>query len=97
MGGFELTDLLHFEKMVATRVMKFLYFVGLIGIIGFGLFSFIGSFAVLRYNAAAGLGTMLIATIGTALGVLIWRVVCELWLLGFNIFDRLGEIRDRTR
>ena len=38
---------------------------------------------------------MALAVIGTALGALVWRVVCELWMLGFNIYDRLGEIRDR--
>ncbi len=97
MGGFQVNDLWSFDKMIATRLMKLLYFAGLIGIVGFGLVSFLGSFAVIRYNLSAGVGTMLVAAVATALGVLVWRVICELWLLGFNIYERLGEIRDRTK
>ena len=96
MGEFEIKDLLTFDKMIATRVMKVLYFAGLVGVVGFGLVSFVGSFGVMRYNVSAGLGAMFIAVVATTLGVLVWRVTCELWLLGFNIFDRLGEIRDRV-
>lgn len=97
MGGFDVKDLLTFDKMIATKVMKLIYFVGLVGIVGFGLVSFVGSFRMMSYNFSTGLGATFIALVATALGVLVWRVTCELWLLGFNIFDRLGEIRDRVK
>ena len=97
MGSFDLKDLLTFDKMIATKVLKLIYLVGLVGIVGFGIVSFVGSFRVMGYSFSGGLGTMFIALVGTALGVLVWRVTCELWLLGFNIFDRLGEIRDRIK
>jgi len=96
MSNFTVGDLLSFEKMVAESVLKFVYFVGLIGIVIFGLVTFFGSFAVLHYSGIKGIGTMVAAVIGTGLGCLIWRVTCELWLLGFRIYDRLGEIRDAT-
>lgn len=97
MSDFQLSDLFSFEKMVATTVLKYVYFIGLILIVGFGLVSFVGSFGVMKYSGSAGLGTMLMAVVGTALGVLVWRVICELYLLGFRIYDRLGEIRDGVR
>jgi len=96
MSAFQVSDLLSFDKLIATKVMKFVYFVGLIGIALAGIVTFLGSFAAMRLSFVTGLGTMMLAVIGTALGVLLWRVMCELWLLGFNIYDRLGEIRDRV-
>ncbi len=96
MSAFQVGDLLSFDKLIATKVMKFVYFVGLV-CIGFGgIITFLGSFGAMRLSLVTGLGTMVVAIIGTALAVLLWRVMCELWLLGFNIYDRLGEIRDRT-
>ena len=96
MNGFQASDLLSFDKMIATKVMKFVYFVGLLCIALSDLVTFVGSFAAMRLSVATGFGTMVLAVIGTALAVLIWRVMCELWLLGFNMYDRLGEIRDRV-
>jgi hypothetical protein len=95
MSGFQASDLLSFDKLIATKVMKFVYFVGLLGIALFGLVTVFGSLAAMRMSFSTGLGTMLLAVVGTALGLLVWRVMCELWLLGFNMYDRLGEIRDR--
>ena len=43
MGGFDVKDLLTFDKMIATKVMKLIYFVGLVGIVGFDLVSFVRS------------------------------------------------------
>lgn len=96
MSAFQISDLLSFDKVIAPKVMKFVYFVGLIAIALAGVVTFLGSFGAMRLSLAGGLGTMIIAVLGTALAVLLWRVMCELWLLGFNIYERLGEIRDRV-
>lgn len=96
MSAFQVNDLLSFDKLIATRVMKLVYAIGMVGIALMGVVTFLGSFSAMRQSFATGVGTMLLAVVGTALGVLLWRVMCELWLLGFNIYDRLGEIRDRT-
>ena len=39
--------------------------------------------------------TLVIAPLAAAVAVLYWRFVCELFLLAFNTYERLGEIRDR--
>ena len=95
MNSFQVSDLLSFDKVIAPRVMKLVYFVGLIGVAVGGIAAFLGGLAAMALSFTTGLGTMILAVIGTALGALVWRVMCELWMLGFNIYDRLGEIRDR--
>jgi hypothetical protein len=38
------------------------------------------------------IGTFLFGLIGAAFAALIWRVVCELWIVTFSINDRLGTL-----
>ena len=45
-----------------------------------------------------GGGSLLLFILAPIIGIIqlvFWRFVCELWLLMFLIFDRMGEIRDR--
>jgi hypothetical protein len=50
---------------------------------------------MMQYQAVMGLGTIIVALIAAVVGVLGWRFLCELWLLAFLIYGRMGEIRDR--
>lgn len=96
MSAFRVSDLLSFEKVIATKVMKLVYLIGMIGIAIAGVVAFLGSFGAMQLSSGAGLLTMLLSVVGTALALLIWRVVCELWILGFKIYERLAEIRDNV-
>jgi len=37
-------------------------------------------------------GGALVALLGGAFGILIWRVVCEIWIVIFSVNDRLGTL-----
>jgi hypothetical protein len=37
------------------------------------------------------------ALIGGVLGLLVWRVVCEVWIVMFSINDRLGQLVERGK
>jgi hypothetical protein len=86
-----LSDLFDFEKFVGPQLIKFVYWIGLILI------------AVWVINMLFGGGAMgffarlITAVVGGVASVLIWRVVCEVWIVMFSINDRLGEIAGRGR
>ena len=91
---FTLSDLFNFEKLIAPKVLKIVYWLGLAGIAVMCLISFVGSLAMLQYSAATALGTMLLSAIGLAFGVLFWRILIEVYMVFFGIYERLGEIKD---
>lgn len=85
------SDLFSFEKLISISLIKIVYWIGLLG----GLIAG----AVLFISALLFQGRVLTALsvlVGTVLGLLFWRVVCEAYIVIFGIYDRLGEIRDRT-
>ena len=94
---FEISDLFGFQKMVAPRVLKIIYWLGLVGIAIMALISFVGALAMLQYSVSSALGTMLLAIIGLAFGALLWRVMIEIYTVFFNIHDRVTEIRNLLR
>jgi hypothetical protein len=93
--GFKIRDLLDFDKLVAPRVLKIVYYLGLVGITLFALASLAGAFEMMGYDATMGLGTLVMVVIGYAIGILFWRILIEVYMTFFGIYDRLGEIRDR--
>ncbi len=95
--GFSISDLASFEKLIAPKVLRVIYWLGLIGIGIFCLISIAGALAVMRYSFATGLGTIILSLIGGAFGVLLWRVMIELYSVFFGIFERLGDIRESLK
>jgi hypothetical protein len=95
--NFSISDLASFEKLVAPKVLKVIYWLGLAGIAILCLISFVGGLGVMRYSFATGLGTMVAALIGLCFGVLLWRVLIEMYTVFFGIYERLGDIRDSLK
>lgn len=93
MRDFRYSDLLGFEKMLSITLVKLLYILGLVGIGLVVIVSAFGSLAAMRFSFAAGFGGLLLAVVGGGIGALVWRVVCELWMVVFGIYDRLGQWR----
>lgn len=83
-------DFTSFEKLIAPSVIKLMYWIGIVGICLAGL----GGMATAFSRFGGGFLQFLMAIIGTAAGLLFWRVVCELYIVAFGMFDRLGAIRD---
>lgn len=83
-----------FEKLIGSGLIKFVYFAGLVGIALFTLFGMFGSLMGVGRSGFGVLGFILFPLIG-ALMVVMWRFYCELAILAFQIYSRMGEIRDR--
>lgn len=92
----EFADLFRFDKFVAPVLIKVVYWIGLVliaigtigGIVGTSMFS--------SYYSGSGfsLGGALVSILLGALGILVWRVVCEIWIVIFSVNDRLGTLVD---
>ena len=86
------SDFLTFEKFVAPMLIKIVYWIGLLLIV----IGFLGSLFGGGFGMMSGFGGFILKVIGTLLGLLMWRVICELWIVVFSINDRLGRIADKA-
>lgn len=94
---FNLSSLLSFDKLLSSTLIRIVYFLGLAGGVIAGLAELFAGLTMMRYSFTSGAGLILLALLGTVLGLLLWRVICESLIVLFAIHDRLGEIRDNTR
>ena len=96
-SGFEniISRFWGFDRLLGSALVKVVYYIGLVGIGLWVLVALFGSLGVMGYSAGAGLGGLLITLVGGVFAVVFWRFTCELWLIIFQIYNRLGEIRDR--
>lgn len=84
-----------FDKLLGPILVKIVYYLGLAGL-GIGVFfTMLGGLFALPNNALTGLGMLLIAPIVGAVALVYWRFLCEIFILAFETYNRLGEIRDR--
>jgi uncharacterized membrane protein len=81
---------LSFDHLIAPVLIKIIYWVGVIAILAGGIGAFINAIHTSEKSAMAGslsIGAILLCLV-------LWRLVNELWILAFNIYARLVEIRD---
>ena len=88
-----------FQKLITPRFVKFIYAVGLLALTaggialatwaGFGLRSRTLPTRMGIYYIAIGAGVAIVAN-------LVWRVLCEIWIVLFNIHNLLGVIASET-
>ncbi|MGN6306408.1 MAG: DUF4282 domain-containing protein [Mesorhizobium sp.] len=84
----QLSDFFSFEKLITPSVIKIVYWLGIAVLLVFGVASFFMGLL------SGSLGAGLLSLVGSVLGLLLWRVMCELYIVIFGMFDRLGQIRD---
>lgn len=93
MSGFQLSDLLSFEKIIAPTVIKIVYYIGLVGLVLFLLFGLYSAFG----DYGTGFIGVVTSIVGFAVGALMLRIVMELYIAIFGMYERLGEIRDSLK
>jgi len=88
-------NLLNFDVMIGGRLIRIIYYVGLVAI-GLGtLGGALAALSAMSYSFGTGLGMLIGVVVALVLGVLFWRLTCELWVLMFRIYDALVAIRDK--
>ncbi len=95
--SFSFADFMNFEKLIAPKVLKVVYWLGLAGIVVMVLIGMAGGLAAMQYSFATGLGTILMSLIGGLFGLLMWRVLIEMYTVFFGIYERLGDIRESVK
>ncbi len=78
-----------FDKLIATGLIKILYWIGIVVIL---LFAVLGAFSGFGRGFMTGLGSLVLAPVVAVIGIIFWRFLCELYIAIFGMYNRLGEI-----
>jgi hypothetical protein len=90
-------EFLAFKRMITPSIVKLLFWLGEFLLVLSGLGSIVSAIVTMTAkhgDVALGLVLLVAGPVSTVIGMLLWRVLCESALLYFQVFDRLGEIRD---
>jgi hypothetical protein len=97
--------ILTFRRLLAPVLIRIIYYVGAASIILAGVLDLFGVDHLQESARSQPPGTAeyfaynlphnpFIVLIGIPIALILWRVWCELWIVVFQIDDRLREIRD---
>lgn len=90
--------LFSFDDLIGPALVKLVYYVGAACILIFIAMTLIaGVMSIVGGNLGAGAMQLLAAPAVGLVGFIYWRFICELFILAFLAFDRLGEVRDLMR
>lgn len=78
-----------FDKLIATGLVKIFYWVGIVVIV---LAALVAGFSGFGRGFMTGLGSLVLAPVFAVLGIVFWRFLCELYIVIFGMYNRLGEI-----
>jgi hypothetical protein len=85
-----------FRKFIAPTVIKFLYYLGLLVTVFGGIGVIIFALREMQSLGGHQAMRMIIASlIGMPIVVLVLRFMTEMWLVLFEMNERLAEIRDK--
>lgn len=88
-----------FDHLIGSMLIKIVYYIGLVGILLFTLMAMFGGGVMGafggEYGGGAGFWMIIVAPIMGLIYLVFWRFVCEMWLLMYLMYNRMGEIRDR--
>ncbi len=96
-GLFE--SLFSFERMLSIKIIKIVYFLGLIGIAISAIIAFISLSSGRQniYGQQQGGSYLLSVAVAAGIlviGTLVWRIICEGLIVIFSINDKLADIKE---
>ena len=89
-----LQHFLTFDKLIGTKLIKILYYLGLLGIALSGIAGLFGGIMTLGSSFIGGLAAIGTAILVTIIGVAFWRFICEIYMLFFRMSDDLRDIKN---
>ncbi|MEI9993819.1 MAG: DUF4282 domain-containing protein [Rhizomicrobium sp.] len=97
----QFSDLFSFEKFLAPVLIKVAYWIGLVLIVLATLAGMLGMSLMSRYTGTygghPGIGGVLLALVLGVLWTILWRIVCEAWIVIFSINARLGILAHNSQ
>lgn len=89
---------LGFDRLLGPVLVRLVYYVGAAAIIVMTVFTMLmGLMAIAGGNVGAGIMQMIAGPAVGAVAFVYWRFLCELFMLAFLAYERLGEVRDLMR
>jgi hypothetical protein len=92
---------LSFDEFLFPRLTTIIYWIGLALIVLLTLVAAIGALVagsnpyLTEATGYNGGFAFIMALIGGAVGLVVWRITVELWMVLFSIYEVLKQIRDR--
>jgi len=89
---------LGFDRLLGPVLVRLVYYVGAAAIVvmtGFTLL--MGLMAIFAGNVGGGAMQIVAGPAVGAVAFVYWRFLCELFMLAFLAYERLGEVRDLMR
>lgn len=84
-----------FEELLGASLIKLVYYIGLFLIVIGVVIGIVTALIGIGQNGAGALVMVLLAPVGGIIALIYWRFLCEIILLSFLMYDRLGEVRDK--
>jgi hypothetical protein len=95
-GGF--IDYLLFRRMVTPVIIVVLFYLGILLQLAGALYLFVmGIVTIASGTRVVGLLTVLASIVGTIVGMIVWRIFCEVLITMFRILDNVREINEQTK
>jgi hypothetical protein len=98
-GGFQelIKRFSGFDHLIGSALIKIIYYIGLVVILITTVLAMFGGgiMGALTDGGGGGFFMFILAPIGGIIYLVFWRFICEMWLLMFLMYNRMGEIRDR--
>ena len=87
-------DFLNFDKIIAGKAIKLLYWLGITAILLYVFGMVTGAVGAMNYNPGLGVLQLVVAVFALVFAIVFWRVICEMFLTFLSMNERLREIRD---
>lgn len=87
-----------FDHMIGSALIKIIYYIGLFAILIVTVLAMFGGGlmgAMMGNGGGGGAIMFILAPVFGVVYLVFWRFICEMWLLMFLMYARMGEIRDR--
>src|SRR5580700_3387676 len=96
--GNSLLDYVLFRRMITPVIITALFYFGVVVLLILGLVTGIRGIAtILDKQIAYGAVLLIGALVGTAIWLLMWRILCEIIILSFQILAKLRDIHDELK
>lgn len=88
---------LKWDGFLFPKIAKLVYYIGLAVIAIFSVIGALGSLiaGMAQGSFIGGLFMFIVALIGGLVGLIVWRVTMELWIVLFSINDTLKDIKNQ--